>query len=307
MKKTVSICLATLLAMGLFSIMPLSAAAAAPVVSKVTYEGRGQVDVDFRDDVVYSSGVKVTLKDNLGQSYRATITDKDNDSLDFTIQNFRAKRTYTFTITGIRARGESAATVRGTVVVPSITKVVIERTKYEGSGKVEVDFVGRVAYSGASVSVKDSSGKTYRASICDKDSDELDFKVAGIAAGKTYRFTIKGIRNADGNVMTTVSGSFKTPAAALVTIREIEYDEDDRELSVEFSRRVNYRDAKATVKDANGKSYGVRILEKDGDEMDLYVSGLRRGQKYTLSISGVKASTATSYTTVKKNFYAIDD
>lgn len=305
MKKILSVFLAALFSVGLVSALPVVASAAAPTVQKVHYEGKGRVEVDFWDDVSYTD-VKVTLKDNNNKSYTARITERDDDGLDFKVNNFKTGRTYTFTITGISTRGSAATTVKGKFKIPSAKKVKIEEIEYKGNGKVELDFAGRVKYKRVSVTVKDSAGKKYKASVYKKDGDELNFRVSKIAAGKKYKFTVKGIRNADGSSYTKVSGSFKTPKAQTVSIQEIDYDMEDSELSVEFSRRVDYQNPRVAVKDASGNSYTAKIVEWDSDDMELWVPGLTQGQKYTFSVNGIKAKSATQYTTVKKSFRAVD-
>jgi uncharacterized protein YdeI (BOF family) len=194
-----------------------------------------------------------------------------------------------------------------TAYAASPAKPSIEDIEYKSNGRVEVDFWGKVSYKNAKVTVKDSSGKSYSAKIIDRDNDELDFRVNKIAAGKTYTFKISGIKARGANKYQTITGKFKTPKAASVTIKEVEYDADDRELSVEFKQRVKYKNAKSTVKDSSGKVYSSRIVEKDSDDLEIRVSGLKYGKKYTVSISGVSNRDANKYLTVSKTFYAWDD
>ncbi len=200
--------------------------------------------------------------------------------------------------------GVAVFCVPATAQAASSNKPVIARIEYEGGGKVEVDFKSRVSYNSVKVSVKDSGGKAYSAKILERDSDELDFKINSVQSGKTYTFTISGIKRSGTSGYTSVSGSVKVPSAAKITIGEVEYDAEDRELSVEFAHRVHYKNTKVTIKDSSGKSYSVRIREKENDEMELYASGLKRGKRYTLTISGIKCQSVSTYTSVSKAFTA---
>ena len=178
----------------------------------------------------------------------------------------------------------------------------IRKTEYEGSGKVEVDFKKDVQYKNAKVTVKDSSGKSYTAKITEKDEDDLTFKVTSIKTGKTYSYTISGVRSGGSGSYGKVTGSFKVPAAKKLSIKELEYDRGDKELGIEFSGTVQYSNAKVTVKDSAGKSYTAKILEKDSDEMEVRVSGLKKGTKYTVKVSGVRLKSAGgSYGSVSKS------
>ena len=93
----------------------------------------------------------------------------------------------------------------------------IEKVKYDGKGKVEVDFVQDVSYKNVKVTVKEPSGKTYKAKILEKDDDDLDFKLKHYKAGKKYKFTISGIKNRGTNKYGKVKGTVKVPAKAKIT------------------------------------------------------------------------------------------
>lgn len=183
----------------------------------------------------------------------------------------------------------------------------IEDIDYEGNGRIDVDFYGKVKYKNVKVSVKDTSGKSYTAKVAARDNDEVDFKVTSIKAGKTYRFTISGIKKSSAKSYTSVSGKFKVPSVKKVTVKEVEYDADDREVNFEFKKHVKWKNVKVTIKDSNGKNYAVRILEKDNDELEVRTKTLSIGKKYTYKISGIKAEGASSYTSISGSFRAYDD
>lgn len=74
---------------------------------------------------------------------------------------------------------------------------------YEGSGKVTVSYRTKVTYEEVDISVKDNSGKTYSTSIKKKSSSSITFLIKSYKAGKSYKFTINGIKGG------AVTGSFK--------------------------------------------------------------------------------------------------
>lgn len=63
----------------------------------------------------------------------------------------------------------SVMTIMATTVPALAATPTIEKTEYEGAGYVEVDFTRNVQYKNAKVSVKDSSGKSYKATIKERD------------------------------------------------------------------------------------------------------------------------------------------
>lgn len=87
-----------------------------------------------------------------------------------------------------------------------------ESVKYVGSGKVEVEFYGKVEWKKPKVIVRDTSGKKYKASIIKYDKDGIKFKIKKYKTGKTYKFTIKGVRKAKTKAYGKVKGKVKIPA-----------------------------------------------------------------------------------------------
>lgn len=109
----------------------------------------------------------------------------------------------------------TAAMMIMTAAVPaSAASPKNESVKYEGKGKVEVEFRSKVKYRNASVTVKDTSGKKYSAYIVDRDSNDLDFRIRNYKAGKTYKFTIKGVKKRGTSKYGSVTGTVKIPAPA---------------------------------------------------------------------------------------------
>lgn len=180
----------------------------------------------------------------------------------------------------------------------------IRKVEYEGSGKVEVEFKKDVQYKSAKVKVWDEDGKSYTAKIREKDEEDLTFKVSSIAAGKEYKFTISGVRAGRSGSYGSVSGYFETPSAKTVSIRSLDYDREDRELEIEFNCKVQYKSLKVQVKDEDGKSYSVKIREKDNDSVEVRISGLKKGVKYGVKVSGVRSEGADSYGSASKTFRA---
>jgi len=88
----------------------------------------------------------------------------------------------------------------------------IRKTAYEGKGIVEVDFTKKVSYKNVKVTVKDNDGRSYKTSIVDKDKDDLEFQIIKYRKGKTYKFTITGIKVKGSSAYGKVSGKVKIPA-----------------------------------------------------------------------------------------------
>ena len=85
----------------------------------------------------------------------------------------------------------------------------IEDIDYEGSGVVDVEFVGDVKYRNVKVTVKDNKGKKYKAKILKRDEDDLKFKIKKYKTNRTYTFKIKGVKNWNAGQYRTAKGKVK--------------------------------------------------------------------------------------------------
>lgn len=186
-------------------------AMAAPKVEEAQYQGYGKVEVDFTSDVKFKN-VRVTLKDNKGAKYSAAnIKRVDSDTMVFTIRNYRKGRTYTYTISGIkRSSDKNFGTVKGTIWVPTATQPPrFKQADYDSDDlEVEIEFRPYVQYKNTRVTITDSSKKNYVVRIVKKGNDSITVKVRKLTIGKTYNFTVSGIRVRGNTGYTSEKGSF---------------------------------------------------------------------------------------------------
>lgn len=191
-----------------------------------------------------------------------------------------------------------------TAAMPVLAAPKITQTDYEGRGRVEVDFGSKVNYKNVKVTVKDSAGKTYTTRIVEKDNDDLTFDIQKYAEGKTYTYTITGIKKRSESEYGKVTGTVKIPAkSALPQVKKVEYDRKDKEVEFDFNTKVEWKGANVKIKNGS-KNYVVKILSKDNDEIDVKVKGLQPGTKYTYTISGVRTRGSKDYKTVTGTFVA---
>lgn len=197
-------------------------------------------------------------------------------------------------------------TLNGTAVFAA-SAPTLDEVKYEGSGRVEVEFTGKVAWKSPKVTVKDLSGKSYTATIVDKDNDELEFKIKNFKKNKTYKFTIKGVAKRGTDTYTSVKGKVKIPAAGKIIIDEIDYDAYDKEVEFDFVTRVQWKNAKVTITDSTGKNYVTSVKDKDRDSIEVNVKGLKEGETYKYKISGIRKYGTKDYRTKSGTFKAVGD
>ncbi len=174
------------------------------------------------------------------------------------------------------------------------------KTTYEGRGYVEVEFKTKVQYKNATVTVRNPDGNKMTVRITDLDDDEVAFYVKNLMPNTEYTFVISGIRAGRSGSYGTVRGTFQTPKSEL-SVRKASYDKEDGELELEFYGRVQYKNPRVVIKDAEGNIRSCRITELDSDEMEIVAKGLRSG-RYTVKIIGIRLKGTTTYTSITTAF-----
>ena len=191
--------------------------------------------------------------------------------------------------------------------VPAFAAPKVKKAEYEGKGRVEVDFNSKVKYKNVKVTVKDNKGATYSTTINEKDNDDLTFTIKNFKTGRTYTYTISGVKKNNESSYGKVTGKVTIPTPTTTPkVKEVDYDKGDREVEFEFTTRVQWKGTKVTITDGS-KNYVTRIKEKDSDSIEVKVSKLTIGKKYTYKISGVRVNGANSYKTISGTFIARDN
>ena len=191
--------------------------------------------------------------------------------------------------------------------VPAFAAPKVKKAEYEGKGRVEVDFKSKVKYKNVKVTVKDNKGATYSTTINEKDNDDLTFTIKNFKTGRTYTYTISGVKKNNERSYGKVTGKVTIPTPTTTPkVKEVDYDKGDREVEFEFTTRVQWKGTKVTITDGS-KNYVTRIKEKDSDSIEVKVSKLTIGKKYTYKISGVRVKGANSYKTISGTFIARDN
>ena len=90
----------------------------------------------------------------------------------------------------------------------------IEDIEHKGNGRIDVDFYGDVQYKNVKIIVKDSKGNSYKVKNIYKDDDDIKFTIKNFKRGRTYKITVKGVREMWSSKYGKVSGKIKIPAAS---------------------------------------------------------------------------------------------
>ena len=146
--------------------------------------------------------------------------------------------------------------------------------KYEGYGKVELEFRSKVQWKNVKVTVKDNTGKSYSVKILDTDSDEIEFKILQYKQGRKYTCTVSGVRQKGNGSYGKVSGSVTIPTTKV---------SERKAVSIALNDAVkNYKIQKSDVKGIDldiDKYKGKKVFE-----IEFYVKKNGRTREYEYKI-----------------------
>lgn len=91
---------------------------------------------------------------------------------------------------------------------------------------------------------------------------------------------------------------------SVIEVSSVKQDDDNKNIvDVHFKTRVMWdENASISLTDGNGKNYSAKIIEKDDDDLEIYVEGIKDGTNYTANIQGIKGYDDSSYTNLKVTF-----
>ena len=96
-----------------------------------------------------------------------------------------------------------------------------------------------------------------------------------------------------------------TKNTSKITLEEVEYDLKDKYEAIEFDFLSGIdlkRSATVSVEDNSGNTYKSSISDYYYDDISLDVTGLKAGKSYTVTINGIKNSSASKYGTLTIQF-----
>lgn len=181
----------------------------------------------------------------------------------------------------------------------------VSKVTCTASGKLNVSFKGEVKYSDTvKATVTDADGKEVECQIRKKNKASMQISVKGLVKGQKYTLTIEGVIAKNATEPATITKTFtakgmKTACkVAKVTVAKKKF------VTIKMKSSAYYKDATVTVKDAEGKTYDAKIVKKAKGNIKIKVAGLKKGEKYTVTITGVKTKKEKNYSSITRTFVA---
>lgn len=184
-------------------------------------------------------------------------------------------------------------------------KVKVEKVTVSTSGNLKVSFKKKVEWAkDAAITVVGEDGAEVSATLKNKTKTSVAVKTKGLVKGQKYTLKITGIKDKGTEEFSTASYSFVAKGiktdAKISTVKVT----GKNTVVVNFSSKVDYKDATVEVKDADGVAYEAKIVKKASGNVKVQIKGLTKGTKYTVVISGIKLKKEANYSTVTKTFVA---
>ena len=177
------------------------------------------------------------------------------------------------------------------------------------AGKVNLSFSQTIEWSPeAAATLTDADNKTFDVKISKKGTRTAVIRGEGMVKGQRYTATINGIRIKGTEEYTSASGVFtaknlKGKLKAKKITKKVAVKAKST-IIVKCKGTVQLKDAVVTVKDGNNKEYTAKVVGKSKGNIKVRINGLKKGMKYTVTITGVKTKKELYYASVSTTFVA---
>lgn len=177
------------------------------------------------------------------------------------------------------------------------------------AGKVNLSFSQTIEWGPeAAATLTDTDNQTIDVEIAKKGTRTAVIPGKDMVKGQRYTVTISGIRVKDAEEYTTVSGVFtakklKGNCKAKKISKKVAVKAKNT-IIVKCKGAVELKDAVVTVKDSDNKEYTAKVVGTSKGNIKVRIDGLKKGQKYTVTIIGVKTKKELNYSSVTTTFVA---
>lgn len=169
------------------------------------------------------------------------------------------------------------------------------------AGKVNISFKAKVTYTDALKAViKDEQGKEIPCNISKKNKSLLTVSVSGLVKGQKYTLVIEGILGKDSAEAVVVNKVFTAKGMKTQSKVGKASVEKNKFVVLKMKAATEYKDATVTVKDAEGNICEAKIVKKAKGNVKVQIAGMKKGQKYTITINGIKTKKEKNFGSITK-------
>lgn len=169
------------------------------------------------------------------------------------------------------------------------------------AGKVNISFKQKVTYTDALKAViKDEAGNEIACKISKKNKSLLTVSVSGLVKGQKYTLEIEGILGKDSAEAVVVKKVFTAKGMKTQSKVGKATVQSKKFVVLKMKGSAYYKDATVVVKDGDGKACDAKIVKKAKGNIKVQIDGMKKGQKYTITINGVKTKKEKNFGSITK-------
>lgn len=190
---------------------------------------------------------------------------------------------------------------------PEDTSSIKSKAVCTASGKICIKFSNQVEWDeDVTVSLTDADGVQTIVEVVKKNERMIAVAGTGMVKGEKYTVTVNGVKAAGADEYTSVSCEFtakklKTCCKAKKITKKIKAKKNTK-IVVQCKGTVKLKDATVTVTDEDNNDYASAVVSKSKGNIKVRVAGLKKKEKYTVIIDGVKAKKEANYAAVTSSF-----
>ncbi len=169
------------------------------------------------------------------------------------------------------------------------------------AGKVNVSFKQKVTYTDdLNAVIRDVDGKEISCKISKKNKRLLTVSVSGLVKGQKYTLEIEGILGKDSTQAVDVKKTFTAKGMKTQSKVGKATVSNKKFVVLKMKSAAYYKDASVSVVDGDGQSCDAKIVKKAKGNIKVQISNMKKGNKYTITISGVKTKKEKNYGSITK-------
>ncbi len=169
------------------------------------------------------------------------------------------------------------------------------------AGKVNISFKQKVTYTDAlKATIKDGNGKEISCKISKKNKSLLTVSVSGLVKGQKYTLEIEGILGKDSAQAVEIKKVFTAKGMKTQSKVGKATVEAEKFVVLKMKSAAYYKDATVSAVDADGKACDAKIVKKAKGNVKVHITGMKKGNKYTITINGIKTKKEKNYGSITK-------
>lgn len=184
---------------------------------------------------------------------------------------------------------------------PKVESQKVGKVTCTSAGKVNISFKGKVTYTdGLKAVIKDADGREIACKIAKKNKSLLTVSVAGLVKGQTYTITIEGVLGKDSTEAAAITKSFVAKGMKTQSKVGKVSVESKKFVVLKMKSATYYKDATVSVKDSKGAECEAKIVKKAKGNIKVQISGMKKGNTYTITINGVRTQKEKNYGSITR-------